>query len=169
MEGCCPTGAEASLEPTDSACPSCGHNGRDVEEITLKALLQPEALARLGESAHRFCPSAECPVVYFGRQEAFCKVGVVAPVFQKEAPGDRIVCHCFGIDEATIRQEIEASGLSPSAERIKVLVQAGRCACELRNPQGTCCLGNVAVVVASARAGMDSQASPVTAQHPARR
>jgi hypothetical protein len=163
MEECCPPGTEPSLKTNDLACPSCGHNGRDLDEITLRALLQPEALARLGECEHRFCPSPGCPVVYFGRVETFHKGDVVAPVFQKEPPGDRVVCHCFGIDEETIRQEIDSSGLSPSAERIRVLVQAGRCACEVRNPQGTCCLGNVAAVVASARARFDPQASPVTA------
>jgi len=162
MEECCQPGTEPSLERRGPACPSCGHNGLDVDLITLEALLQPEALARRGESEHRFCPSPGCPVVYFGREEAFRRGDVVALVFQKEAPGHRVVCHCFGIDEERIRQEVDASGLSPSAERIKLLVQAGRCACEVRNPQGTCCLGNVAMVVASARVRLTPQASPVT-------
>ncbi|MCK9905406.1 hypothetical protein MXD63_36140, partial [Frankia sp. Cpl3] len=32
-------------------------------------------------------------------------------------------------------------------DRIKTQVQAGRCACEIHNPQGTCCLGNVSAFV----------------------
>ena len=43
-----------------------------------------------------------------------------------------------------IRREIAAHGRSTASERITALVKADRCACELRNPQGSCCLGNVA-------------------------
>ena len=64
-------------------------------------------------------------------------------MFQKEPAGGRTVCYCLAVDEDTIRRETEASGRSASAERITALVQAERCACEVRNPQGTCCLGNV--------------------------
>jgi hypothetical protein len=133
-----------------------------VEEITPKALLRPEALARVEASEHHLCPSPGCPVVYFGKGEAFRREDLAAPVFQKEAPGRRIVCYCFGIGEETILREFEAAGRSPSADRIKALVQAGRCACEVRNPQGTCCLGNVATLAASAHARVDPQGVPVT-------
>ena len=124
----------------------CGHPGREIERITLKALLRPEALARLGPEEHRFCATPECPVVYFQNAAVFRREDVLVPVFQKEAEGGRTVCYCFGISEDQIRREVETSGVSPSADRIRVLVRSGRCACEVRNPQGTCCLGNVATV-----------------------
>jgi hypothetical protein len=38
-------------------------------------------------------------------------------------------------------------GSSTAADRITALVKADRCACEVRNPQGTCCLGNVTAAV----------------------
>jgi len=57
--------------PTSPHCPECGQAGREIESITLKALLTPEALARLQPAAHTFCPTAGWPVVYFGEDELF--------------------------------------------------------------------------------------------------
>jgi hypothetical protein len=41
------------------------------------------------------------------------------------------------------------------AEVILVLAFAGRCACEVRNPRGACCLGDVAAVVKRVAAAAD--------------
>jgi hypothetical protein len=87
--------------------------------------------------------------VYFGTGEVFDREEIVVPVFQKEPEGDRIVCYCFAVTEGDIRREIAETGRAEAAERITALVRAERCACEVKNPQGSCCLGNV---VATARA-----------------
>jgi hypothetical protein len=118
-----------------------------VDPITVKALLRPEALARLSAPAHRFCPTASCPVVYFGDGETFDREEVAVPVLHKEPAGDRTVCYCFAIREGDLRREIAETGRSTAAQRTTEHVRAGRCACEVRNPQGSCCLGNVASVV----------------------
>jgi hypothetical protein len=85
--------------------------------------------------------------VYFGEGEAFDRDEVAVPVFHKEPAGDRTVCYCFAISEADLRREIVETGRSTAAHRITAHVQAGRCACEIKNPQGNCCLGSVAAVV----------------------
>ncbi len=77
----------------------------------------------------------------------FRQEDVLVPVFQKGAEGARMVCYCLAISEDQVRGEVEAAGASASVERIERLVQRHRCACELRNPQGACCLGNIAAVV----------------------
>lgn len=92
---------------------------------------------------HRFCPTPDCSVVYFGGDEVFLREDLTVPVFQKEPPGERTVCYCFGITETAIRRELDATGLSSAADRVTALVKAGRCACEVKNPQGSCCLGNL--------------------------
>ena len=145
MSDCCEIETGRGAAPT--RCAGCGQPGRTVDPITVKALLGPESLARLSAPAHRFCPTASCPVVYFGEGEAFGLGEVAAPVFQKEPAGDRTVCYCFAISEADLRREITKTGRSTAAQRITKLVRAGRCACEIKNPQGSCCLGNVAAVV----------------------
>jgi hypothetical protein len=57
--------------------------------------------------------------------------------------------YCFAINESDVRRELDESGTSTAAERIATLVKADRCACAFKNPQGTCCLGNVNTVVKS--------------------
>ncbi len=152
MESCC------QVTPHDAArCPECGRTGRKVERITLKALLRPGALERLSPGDHRFCATDSCGVVYFGGGDVFRREDVAAPVYQKEPEGGRTVCYCLAVGEEEIQREVETTGRSASAERIKALVQAERCACEVRNPQGTCCLGNVTAVAKAAEAAVVSR------------
>src|SRR5438093_7406219 len=127
-------------------------------------MLRPEALMRLSALEHRFCPTPSCPVVYFGHEEVFDRGEIVVPVFQKEPAGERMVCYCFAISERDIRTELIRTGRSSASERIGALVKADRCACEVRNPQGSCCLGNVAAAVEAAKAPVESR-GPV--EHPA--
>jgi hypothetical protein len=63
-----------------------------------------------------------------------------------------VLCYCFGESEASIRDEIAETGRSTAVERIRAHIAAGRCACELRNPRGACCLGDVIAAVARAEA-----------------
>ena len=128
-------------------CPRCGQPGRRVERITLKALLTPDALARLSTGPFRFCPTAGCEAVYFGPGGTFIDEDVRVPVFQKERPGERTVCYCFEVTESDLRRELVEGKHPIVSERITALVKADRCACEVRNPQGSCCLGNVASVL----------------------
>lgn len=150
MSDCCSV-TEPPLEAPER-CPECGRVGRRVERITLKALLRPQDLARLSAPEHRFCASASCGVVYFGLGEVFRREHVLVPVFQKEPAGDRTICYCFAVSEGDIRSEIQATGGATAVERITALVKSERCACEVRNPQGTCCLGNLTAAVKAALA-----------------
>ncbi len=125
-------------------CPGCGHPGWPVGEETLGALLNPQALARRQPACHRFCPAPACRVVYFGAGDRFQVEDLSVPVFQKEPPGDRMVCYCFGVTEADVSREAALGEAGASLRRIRELVRQDRCACELRNPQGSCCLAHVA-------------------------
>ena len=145
MSDCCQVETPSGGGP--ARCADCGQPGRTVDPITVKAILRPEALARLSGAARRFCSTPSCPVVYFGEGEAFDREEIAVPVFQKEPAGDRAICYCFAIGEADLRREIAETGRSTAAQRITEHVRAGRCACEVRNPQGSCCLGNIATVV----------------------
>jgi hypothetical protein len=57
------------------------------------------------------------------------------------------LCYCFGFTRAMVVEEIRATGKCTVPQRIAAEVKAGNCACEIRNPQGSCCLGNVHAVV----------------------
>lgn len=115
-----------------------------VDLQTVKALLTEQALARIEPTDYRFCADARCDVVYFNTGGATFETGDLrVPVWQKRAFGSRMVCYCFGESETTMRAEIEVTGRSLAVERVRAHIAARRCACEIRNPRGTCCLGDV--------------------------
>jgi hypothetical protein len=65
-------------------------------------------------------------------------------VFQKQPYRDEtLVCYCFQHTVGSIRAEIIQTGVSTVIDQIMAGIQAGQCACDIRNPQGSCCLGNV--------------------------
>ena len=146
MAGCCQV--SASEEPAVNVCPRSGTRGTAVEIQTVKALLTEAALRRLSRSSHSFCPDADCEMVYFDAEgAAYTKADVRVPVWQKDPFGNRLVCYCFDENERDIRAEIEAQGRSEAVKRVRDHIAAGRCACEIRNPRGVCCLGDVAAAV----------------------
>ena len=119
-----------------------------MDRQTIKALLTEHALRRLTTAEYRFCPNPSCDVVYFDDDgETFSAGDLRVPVWQKLPFGSRPVCYCFGESEVSIRAECEAHGRSLAVERIREHIAAGRCACELRNPRGTCCLGDLIAAV----------------------
>jgi hypothetical protein len=143
-ERCC-TGSE-SIVPF--ACSVCRTSGSSVDELTVKALLTESALRRFEPGEHRFCAVASCDVVYFdGAGRTFTTTDVRVGVWQKASPGARTLCYCFGENETDIRNEVQLTGASTAVERIRADIDAGRCACEVRNPKGACCLGDVTQIV----------------------
>ncbi len=152
---CCP---ETSVQPSASPCPQSGAIGRAVTRQTVKALLTERALRRLTSSEYRFCPDPNCDVVYFdGTGSLFATQDLRVAVWQKLPFGARPVCYCFGESEASIRAEIEASGRSSAVERIREHIAAGRCACEVRNPRGVCCLGDVTAALKRVESALSIQ------------
>jgi len=67
-----------------------------------------------------------------------------------------------GAIRATVaRREVSAEEVVRAhLDRITALVRAGRCECEVKNPQGSCCLGNLAAIAKSATAALAAEASP---------
>jgi hypothetical protein len=146
-ECCCPEpSATNGREP--ATCSACRTGGKPVDSLTVKALLTETALRRFEPGLYRFCPDTRCEVVYFAELVvAFLKSDLRVPVWQKETPGRRTVCYCFGEHEADIRIEVERDGHSGAVDRVRAHIAAGRCACEVRNPRGACCLGDVTMAV----------------------
>lgn len=145
VSNCC---AGNSSESRSGRCPQSGSAGVAVDRQTVKALLTEHALARLESTDYRFCADARCDIVYFsGTGSHFGTADLRVPVWQKLPSGHGLVCYCFGESEAAIGAEIELSGRSLAVQRIRDHITAGRCACEVRNPRGTCCLGDVIATV----------------------
>ena len=156
MSDCCLTkGDECSSEKESAAkpsCPRCGRAARPVSTLTLKHQVKSQFLPAVNAGGFHFCPTPDCPVVYFSAGGSVLTTGDVRrPVTQKD-PAQAPVCYCFGFTPAMIRDELAATGKSTVIERIAAEMKADFCACEIRNPQGSCCLGNVKAAVKAATA-----------------
>lgn len=131
-------------------CPVSGRPGHRVKVITLKALLRPQALARLQPGgAFQFCPDPSCDVVYFGADQMFRVSDLKVPVAQKNS-GDRVpLCFCFGLTRAEVWAAGKEGRGADLLDTIRGHIRAGRCGCEVNNPQGRCCLGGISAQLAS--------------------
>lgn len=126
-------------------CPQCKSKGRLVNTQIVKAMLAI-SLHAVRPMRYYFCESEGCPVVYFAEesQQWFGEEELRERVYQKH-PDDQdiLICYCFCHTARSIRDEWQQSGKSTVIETITVGTQTGECACDIRNPQATCCLGNV--------------------------
>jgi hypothetical protein len=154
---CCPPAVEAGAR----ACPACGEQGAAVRLQTVKALLAESALRRVLPPRYRFCSNPACDVVYFGDAgDCFHRFDVRVPVCHKEPVGARLLCYCFGETESGIQAELLERGHSAAGERIREHIRAGRCACDIRNPRGACCLGDVTAALTRMETAMRTAREP---------
>lgn len=132
-----------------AACPTNQKVGKLIDTLTLKALLALP-LNQVTHHDYRFCPDPNCPTVYysFDGAQLITEANLREKVYQKHPDDDdNLVCYCFQHTVGGIREEITRTGSSSVIEKIKTGIQAGQCACDIRNPQGDCCLGNVLQLV----------------------
>lgn len=87
-------------------------------------------------------------MVYFADHGVqFSKDQVTVRVGFKEMVHPIPLCYCFGWTQAELASElVQNQGGSPTAERIKKELKLGNCYCQITNPEGTCCLGNITKV-----------------------
>jgi Zinc binding domain len=149
MSDCCGDMTGGALDASGDACPCCGMKGAKVDPITLKALLTGEGLRRGIPPVPRFCATKSCQVVYFDNAlpVRFEEGLVTVRVHAKHVEDGRVpVCYCFGYTPEAIRTVVASSGRNAVSEDVAREVKAGRCACEVKNPKGSCCLGDVSSV-----------------------
>ena len=126
-------------------CPTNGMVGKKVDLQTVKSMLSIP-LNLLSAKSYRFCADPNCSTVYYSEDgtQLFTEVDLRERIYQKHAKDEDIpICYCFQHTKKSIRREIAESGKSTVLDKITTGIKAGQCACEIRNPQGSCCLGNV--------------------------
>lgn len=144
MSDCChiPTGPQK--HGSRIVCRHCGREGQSVDQTTIDALLKPESLSQVTGSEYAFCETPDCPVVYYAADGTeFKKNQVRVRVGFKETEDPIPACYCFNVTERMIREEIAQTGRSTASARIRAEVKAGNCRCEVENPSGRCCLGEI--------------------------
>src|SRR5712692_4643715 len=88
-------------------CIKCRTEGRPVERQTILHHVKPEHLDRVNSEAYRFCPDANCEVVYYGDGGTRFTVDDVRELVTAKTKGDhRPLCYCFGFTEGDARKEI---------------------------------------------------------------
>jgi hypothetical protein len=133
-----------------------------VARTTVEALVQPDLRDGVNGVAYVFCETPTCPVVYYSadgtlvfKQQLRVRVGA------KETEDPIPVCYCFNVTERMIHEEVAQTGRSTASVRIRAEVKAGNCRCEVENPSGRCCLGEVVAAEKRAvRAIADSRSQP---------
>lgn len=113
--------------------------------LTVKSLLTEIALRRLTPALPFYvCLEPACSVVYFTNDGLeYTRTDVRAVPWQKQPTGERRFCHCFDENEPSMLRELADTGRCDAVQRVRDHIAAGRCACEVRNPRGTCCLGDL--------------------------
>lgn len=113
------------------------------------------------DTSYFFCKDADCPIVYFSEdgKQSFTTEQLREPVYQKEAENDEVfLCYCFRHTVGSIRVETLSGRENRLIDSINAAIQVGQCACDIRNPQGSCCLGNVQVFIKQLKQNLDAKA-----------
>lgn len=107
-------------------------------------MLKSELLEKARAVDYEFCTTRDCDVVYFDEAGNHFKTEDLRVRVGIKVHDDPIpLCYCFGFDESHLRDAMERSDKRNIVETISRLVGQGMCACDLRNPAGICCLGDV--------------------------
>lgn len=132
------------IRTTACPCPLCGNVGRKVSALTLDHHVPRSLRAAIGDDA-TFCLNPACEGVYCNPSGFVVRKGqALLPVTIKDAGDQAPVCYCFGFKRGDLRNDLAERGKTDIPARIRKGIAEGRCACERMNPQGACCLGNVA-------------------------
>lgn len=144
-------------------CPVTGTRGRPIPEETVLAMASGMGLEDLRGRRWHYCADLGCDTVYFDdERRTIEKSQVNVRIGEKETDAPHTVCYCFNHTVEEIEQDIARDGRTEIPGSIKAKVQAGECSCEVMNPKGTCCLGDVATEVKRAMSLQRGDASNPT-------
>ena len=125
-------------------CPKCSEKAKGVLGKTLEHLLTDDAKAQLScLDGFYFCKTPSCEVVYFRKKEILTQKDINVVVGHKDGASPAMVCYCFEWSKEKIKAELKISGESTATEDIKHKMDTLGCSCEILNPSGGCCLGEI--------------------------
>ena len=143
---------EKTEAPPKAKCPISGTLSRKVQHRTVEHLVKAERLSTIQNVQYYYCTEPTCSIVYFSNEAVltFTKDDIAIKVFTKDRGDDVNVCYCFDWTRGRIKDQIERTGRSTAAVEIAREIKAGNCVCDIKNPKGECCLGDVNAVVKEA-------------------
>ena len=150
-EDCCLV-TEKTPAPVKAACPISGTLSRKVQHRTLEHVLKPAKRGYIRDVQYYFCNEPVCRIVYFSNEEnvpVFSIDDLTVKVFVKDQGDEVPICYCFDWTRGRIKRQIKETrkglppGQSSASLEIAREIKAGNCACDVKNPKGECCLGEV--------------------------
>jgi len=137
--GCCTPQPKGKV-----ACPKCHEKAKGVLAKTVEHLLTHEAKEKCDSfDSFYYCKTPSCEVVYFKEGEILTQNDMSVTVGLKEGATPATVCYCFEWTKEKIIEELKATGETTALEDIKAKMENLGCSCEILNPSGGCCLGDV--------------------------
>jgi hypothetical protein len=113
--------------------------------MTVETLVGPEHRHSLASLPFFFCDSPDCDVVYVSAsgKEVITTGQLSVRVGIKEKEDPIPLCYCFDFDRKAIWDDIRFKGTTDIPKIITQRIKAGECRCEVTNPSGNCCLGDI--------------------------
>jgi len=165
---CCevPVKTEHAQSKALAVCAACHSKAKKVERLTVEHLIKDERLEEVRETQYYFCETPSCEVVYFSNEtgQYLRKGDVRVRVGIKETEDPIPICYCFDFTEKMVRDQLLETGTTIIPDAITQEIRAGRCACEVKNPSGRCCLGEVKRSVNRVQAQLKLAAQPGAAR-----
>jgi Zinc binding domain len=129
----------------DAICPKNQNVCKPVPRITVATLLRSEHQNSLASLPYFFCDSPDCDVVYVSAsgQQVITTSQLSVRVGIKETEDPIPLCYCFNFDRKAIWDDIRSQGTTDIPKLIAQRIKAGECRCEVTNPSGSCCLGDI--------------------------
>ena len=158
MSGCCPDKPSDASNPQPSQqafCPVCGTKGKPISTRTVKSLVRDHTRVP-ADGAYWLCRTPGCDVVYFSGAIRFYKSDIKVRIGFKEQQDPIPLCYCFDYTRSDIGRDLALHGETEIVGKVKAEVQRGFCACDVKNPSGACCLGDLTRAIQQIRS--DSQA-----------
>ena len=137
----------------NAVCPKNGKVCKPVPRVTVEILIRPEHRRSLTSMPYSFCDSPDCDAVYVSAsgEQVITKNQLRVRVGIKETEDPIPLCYCFDFDRKAIRDDIRFKGTTNIPRVITERIRAGKCRCEVTNPRGSCCLGDVYQAVKQAQ------------------
>lgn len=147
---CCTTQLKDKAE-----CSECHQSAKSVLGKTLTHLLVEETKSGFEcLEGFYYCKTPTCRTVYFRDHIVFTQADLNVTVGLKEGAVPATVCYCFEWTKEKIEEELKKNGATTALEDIKRKMENPGCACEILNPSGRCCLGDVSKVIKTLRTDM---------------
>ena len=158
-DGVCCLISEVTEAPPSADCLQSGTSSRKIQHRTLEHLVKPEQAEEIVDTQYYYCADTDCSVVYFAGEGArsFTTADLIVKVLAKDPGGDVNVCYCYDWTRDRIKNELAETGQSSALREIAEKVRASLCECDIKNPKGTCCLGDVNKAVREAKEALAAE------------